>query len=97
MGLAGLGDLVLTCNAMQSRNFSFGHALGQGKSVTEILTSRVAVTEGVTSSTSVKELADKHNVEMPISANVHAIIHENKDIDAAISELMERPLRTEIT
>jgi len=97
MGLAGLGDLVLTCNAMQSRNFSFGHALGQGKSVAEILASRVAVTEGVTSSTSVKELADKHNVEMPISASVHAIIHESKDIDVAIAELMERPLRPETT
>lgn len=97
MGLAGLGDLVLTCNAMQSRNFSFGHALGQGKSVAEILASRVAVTEGVASSTSVKELADKHNVEMPISASVHAIIHENKNIDVAISDLMERPLRTEYT
>lgn len=97
MGLAGLGDLVLTCNAMQSRNFSFGHALGQGKSVADILASRVAVTEGVTSSTSVKELADKLNVEMPISASVHAIIHENKDIDTAISELMERPLRPETT
>jgi glycerol-3-phosphate dehydrogenase (NAD(P)+) len=97
MGLAGLGDLVLTCNAMQSRNFSFGHALGQGKSVAEILASRVAVTEGVTSSTSVKELADKLNVEMPISASVHAIIHENKDIDVVIAELMERPRRAETT
>jgi glycerol-3-phosphate dehydrogenase (NAD(P)+) len=97
MGLAGLGDLVLTCNAMQSRNFSFGHALGKGKSVAEILASRVAVTEGVTSSTSVKELADKLNVEMPISASVHAIIHENKDIDVVIAELMERPRRAETT
>ena len=97
MGLAGLGDLVLTCNAMQSRNFSFGHALGQGKSVAKILASRVAVTEGVTSSTSVKELADKLNVEMPISASVHAIIHENKDIDVVIAELMERPRRAETT
>ncbi len=97
MGLAGLGDLVLTCNAMQSRNFSFGHALGQGKSVEDILSSRVAVTEGVASSTSVKELADKLNVEMPISASVHAIVHENQDIDAAIAALMERPLKSEFT
>ncbi len=66
MGLAGLGDLVLTCNAMQSRNFSFGHALGQGKSPEEILAERVAVTEGVTSAISVSELAARMNIEMPI-------------------------------
>jgi len=95
MGLAGLGDLVLTCNAMQSRNFSFGHALGQGKSPEEILAERVAVTEGVSSAVSVVELAAKLGVDMPICETVHAIIHQGRDIDTAIRMLMERPLTVE--
>ncbi|MEX0694460.1 MAG: NAD(P)H-dependent glycerol-3-phosphate dehydrogenase [Rhodospirillales bacterium] len=95
MGLAGLGDLVLTCNAMQSRNFSFGHALGQGKSAPEILAERVAVTEGVTSAVSVVQLAATLGVDMPICTAVHAIIHEGRDIDTAIRMLMERPLTSE--
>ncbi len=95
MGLAGLGDLVLTCNAMQSRNFSFGHALGQGKSAAEILAERVAVTEGVTSAVSVIQLAAALGVDMPICAAVHAIIHEGRDIDTAIRMLMDRPLTSE--
>lgn len=95
MGLAGLGDLVLTCNAMQSRNFSFGHALGQGKIAAEILAERVAVTEGVTSAVSVVQLAASLGVDMPICAAVHAIIHEGRDIDTAIRMLMDRPLTSE--
>lgn len=95
MGLAGMGDLVLTCNAMQSRNFSFGYALGQGETVTQILASRVSVTEGVTSAVSVTELADKLGVDMPICHAVNAIIHHGQGIDGAIANLMDRPLRTE--
>lgn len=97
MGLAGIGDLVLTCNAMQSRNFSFGFALGEGKSVEEILASRVAVTEGVASSTSVMQLAAKKGVEMPICAAVHGIIHEGQDIDASVMSLMSRPPKAEFS
>lgn len=95
MGLAGLGDLVLTCNAMQSRNFSFGHALGQGRSPEDILAERVAVTEGVASAVSVAELAGKLGVDMPICNAVHAIIHEGRDIDTAMTMLMARPLTFE--
>jgi glycerol-3-phosphate dehydrogenase (NAD(P)+) len=95
MGLAGLGDLVLTCNAMQSRNFSFGHALGQGKSPDDILSERVAVTEGVASAVAVVQLAGKIGVDMPICETVHAIIHDGRDIDKAITMLMERPLTIE--
>lgn len=95
MGLAGMGDLGLTCNAMQSRNFSFGYALGQGQTVEEILSSRVAVTEGVTSAVSVTELAEKMDIDMPICQAVNAIIHHGQDIDSTISGLMDRPLKTE--
>ncbi|MCK5777410.1 MAG: NAD(P)-dependent glycerol-3-phosphate dehydrogenase [Rhodospirillales bacterium] len=95
MGLAGLGDLVLTCNAMQSRNFSFGYALGQGKTPEDILADRVAVTEGVTSAVSVTELAKSISVEMPICDAVHAIVHQGRDIDTAMTMLMARPLTFE--
>ena len=95
MGLAGLGDLVLTCNAMQSRNFSFGHAIGEGRTADEVLGERVAVTEGVASAVSVTQLAAKLGVEMPICETVYAIVHEGQDIDTSIRELMERPLKSE--
>ncbi len=97
MGLAGLGDLVLTCSAMQSRNFSFGHALGSGRTPEEVLAERIAVTEGVASAVSVSELAGKLGVDMPICKTVNAIVHHGQDIDAAIEALMLRPLRAEFT
>ena len=95
IGLGGLGDLVLTCSAMQSRNFSFGFAVGEGQDPQEILANRVAVTEGVASSVSVTQLAAKMKIEMPICEMVHAIIHEGQDIDDAVAELMQRPLKSE--
>ncbi|HEY4344880.1 MAG TPA: NAD(P)H-dependent glycerol-3-phosphate dehydrogenase, partial [Parvibaculum sp.] len=73
-GLSGLGDLVLTCNSPQSRNMSLGLALGQGKSLTEILGARSAVTEGVHSATAVIDLAATLNIEMPISEAVASIV-----------------------
>ena len=95
VGLGGLGDLVLTCNAMQSRNFSFGFAVGEGQKPKDVLASRVAVTEGVANAISVTQLAKKMKIEMPICETVHAIIHEGQDIDGAIISLMERPLKSE--
>lgn len=97
MGLAGLGDLVLTCNAMQSRNFSFGHALGTGRAADDVLSERIAVTEGVASAVSVTELAAKLDVDMPICAAVNDIVHHGCEIDAAITHLMQRPLKPEFT
>ncbi len=95
MGLAGLGDLVLTCTAMQSRNFSLGFQLGEGRPLADILASRVAVTEGVASAASVATLADSLGVELPISAGVDAILHHGRDIDAVVADLLARPLTRE--
>ena len=95
MGLAGLGDLTLTCNAMQSRNFSLGVALGKGTPLAEILAGRLAVTEGVASAASVVTLAKSLGVELPISEGVDAILHHGRDIDAVVAELLARPLRQE--
>lgn len=94
-GLSGLGDLILTCNSPQSRNMSLGMALGQGKSLAEILGSRHSVSEGVFSATAVVELAAKYDIEMPISAAVAAIVTGKSNVDEAILALLTRPFKSE--
>jgi glycerol-3-phosphate dehydrogenase (NAD(P)+) len=95
MGLSGLGDLTLTCNAMQSRNFSLGVALGEGQTLDDILQSRQSVSEGVASAESVVALAASLDVEMPICAAVNRIVTEGDDIDVTIAGLLSRPFRAE--
>ena len=95
MGLSGLGDLTLTCNGAQSRNFSLGTALGEGRRLEDVLAERRSVAEGVTTAVSVTELAGRLGVEMPISAAVHAVLHEGAAIDATIEALLARPFKSE--
>lgn len=95
MGLSGLGDLVLTCTALQSRNFSLGVALGRGTALAEILAGRRGVTEGVASAAAVVALAGRCGVEMPISAAVAAVVGGGADLDATIAGLLARPIRAE--
>ncbi len=95
MGLAGLGDLVLTCTSTQSRNFSLGQAIGQGQTMAEIVASRNSVAEGVTTALAVHKLAAKLGIEMPITAAVHAVLHEGAPIDQVIYDLLSRPFTTE--
>ena len=94
-GLCGLGDLVLTCASMTSRNTSLGHALGEGRALKEILGERRSVAEGVESAPAIVALAARHKVEMPICAAVEAILHERVSIDDAIRSLLSRPFRAE--
>ncbi|MCE9648001.1 MAG: NAD(P)-dependent glycerol-3-phosphate dehydrogenase [Parvibaculum sp.] len=94
-GLSGLGDLVLTCNSPQSRNMSLGLALGEGKSLADILGARNAVTEGVHSATAVVDLAATLNVEMPISEAVASIVTGKANVDEAIAALLTRPFKSE--
>jgi glycerol-3-phosphate dehydrogenase (NAD(P)+) len=96
MGLSGLGDLTLTCNAMQSRNFSLGVALGKGESLTDIMSSRLSVAEGVFSAEAVVQLAQKLDIHMPICEAADAILNHDADIDATVSALLARPQTTEI-
>jgi glycerol-3-phosphate dehydrogenase (NAD(P)+) len=96
-GLSGLGDLVLTCNAMQSRNFSLGVALGQGRALDDILAERKSVTEGVASAASVTDLARRLDVDLPICTAVDGVVNFYADIDATIEGLLARPLKEEIT
>ncbi|MDD3287889.1 MAG: NAD(P)-dependent glycerol-3-phosphate dehydrogenase [Alphaproteobacteria bacterium] len=95
MGLSGLGDLVLTCSSVQSRNMSLGVALGQGKSLADIIASRNSVTEGVYTAAAAVALAKKHKVDMPIVFAVDAILNHGAVIDDTIRELMARPLKLE--
>src|SRR3546814_11215064 len=81
MGLAGLGDLTLTCSAMQSRNFSLGVALGQGRKLDAILGERRSVAEGVWTASSVAGLARRLNFEMPICFAAEAVLHRGPPPD----------------
>jgi glycerol-3-phosphate dehydrogenase (NAD(P)+) len=94
-GLCGLGDLVLTCVSLTSRNMSFGAEQGQGKSAAEILSGRRSVAEGVMSAPAVIALAKKHGVEMPICEAVNAVLKGDASVDDVIVALLARPFRAE--
>ncbi|MDX2234540.1 MAG: NAD(P)H-dependent glycerol-3-phosphate dehydrogenase [Hyphomonadaceae bacterium] len=94
-GLCGLGDLVLTCASLTSRNTSLGAALGQGRSAAAVLAERRSVAEGVASAPAVVALAALHGVEMPICAAVDDLLAGRLDVDGAIGALLSRPFRAE--
>ena len=96
MGLSGLGDLLLTCSSRQSRNYSFGHALGEGKTVAAALAQSRGVVEGAATVKIAQALARKHGVDMPIVDAVHAIVDEGVAPDQEIARLLSRPLGPEI-
>jgi len=96
MGMCGVGDLFLTCSSMQSRNFSLGVALGEGKTLEEVLGDRIAVTEGVHTAKALRLMARNNAVDMPISRAVHEFLHEGAAIDDIIEKVLDRPLREEI-
>ncbi len=95
MGMCGAGDLMLTCSSMQSRNFSLGVALGEGKTLEEILGERVAVTEGVHTAKALRVMARNNAVDMPVSRAVHDFLEEGMSIDEVIEKTLDRPLRRE--
>jgi len=96
-GLAGLGDLVLTCTGDLSRNRSVGVELGKGRKLPDIVASMHGmVAEGVLTTTAAVGMARKLNVEMPITEQVHAILQEGKPPRDAIRELMTRPATNEV-
>jgi glycerol-3-phosphate dehydrogenase (NAD(P)+) len=94
-GLAGLGDLVLTCTGKLSRNRHVGEELGRGRGLAEIVGGMREVAEGVLTTRAVKLLASRAGVEMPITDQVHAVLYEGKAARDAAHELMTRPLRGE--
>ena len=94
-GLAGLGDLVLTCTGVLSRNRRVGVELGRGRRLAEILESMRMVAEGISTTASAVEMARQKGVEMPITEQMYAVLYENRSPPDAVRELMERRLKAE--
>jgi glycerol-3-phosphate dehydrogenase (NAD(P)+) len=94
-GLAGLGDLVLTCTGSLSRNRLVGIELGKGHALREIMANMRMVAEGVSTAAPLLGLAREHQIEMPITEQVDAILHAGKSPKDAIRDIMERPLKRE--
>jgi len=95
MGLAGFGDVMLTCSSLTSRNTSFGLALGKGTSLDNALAEQKGVVEGFKTAESVYHLAKQLGVDMPICAQVYGILYCQTDIDESIHHLLARPLADE--
>jgi glycerol-3-phosphate dehydrogenase (NAD(P)+) len=95
-GLAGLGDLVLTCTGSLSRNRQVGRALGAGRSLAEAVASTHMVAEGVHTTLAACALAERAGLEMPIAEQMRAVLHEGKPPRAALDELMLRSLKREV-
>ncbi|MGH1397587.1 MAG: NAD(P)H-dependent glycerol-3-phosphate dehydrogenase [Alphaproteobacteria bacterium] len=93
LGMCGIGDLMLTASSMQSRNFSLGAALGEGKSMEDVLGSRNAVTEGVHTAASALSLAKRYAVDMPITEAVNDCLSGVKTLDEAIEDMLNRPFK----
>lgn len=91
MGLAGVGDLFLTCSSPQSRNFSLGYKAARKQYEATDSTGRTALAEGVATAESVAALAQKMNIPMPLCSFVNAVLQQKVPIDSAIQELLERP------
>ena len=95
MGMAGLGDLVLTCTDNQSRNRRFGLALGQGKNVDDAMTSIGQVVEGYRNTKEVYLLAQRFGVEMPITNEIYAVLYQGKPAAEAARVLLSRERKAE--
>ena len=95
-GLSGIGDLVLTCTSTQSRNYSVGLQIGQGKKLDNILSHMNMVAEGVYTTRSAYALSRRHSIEMPIVAEIYQILFEGKPARQAVKALMGRDLKKEI-
>ena len=94
-GLAGIGDLIVTCTSVHSRNHSVGERLGKGEKIGDILGSMQMVAEGVWNSKVVHEIAQRLHVEMPICDLVYALCHEGYDSKNACAAMMNRALKAE--
>jgi glycerol-3-phosphate dehydrogenase (NAD(P)+) len=94
-GLSGLGDLLLTCSSRQSRNYSFGLKLGEGISASEAEVQIKGTVEGIATAKIVARLAKLQNIDMPISAAVHAVIDGGSNPEEEIARLLARPINPE--
>ncbi len=95
MGLSGLGDLILTCSSTQSRNMSLGKAIGEGRTLKEIMAERNSVAEGAHTVEIVYKIASDKGLEMPITDAVHRILKEGQNVRDVMDTLMARPFTSE--
>ncbi|KAF8349705.1 glycerol-3-phosphate dehydrogenase [Amanita rubescens] len=96
LGLAGVGDLFLTCSSPNSRNYTVGYRLGAGESLEEITKTLGSVAEGVSTAKAVKKYIDELGVRAPIASSVYEVLYEGKDTRTAVRELMELPPSREL-
>jgi glycerol-3-phosphate dehydrogenase (NAD(P)+) len=94
-GLAGIGDLVLTCTGKLSRNRYTGYELGKGKALPEIVSTMKMVAEGISTTLCVHQLAKREKVEMPICEQIYQVLYKKKNPRAALQDLMMRKLKSE--
>jgi glycerol-3-phosphate dehydrogenase (NAD(P)+) len=95
LGLSGVGDMVLTALSPQSRNHAFGFSLGQGVPLEDLLSNKKTLVEGVHTANAAVALAQKYDVDMPITFAVHQIINGNETIEGVVTQLLGRPLKKE--
>ncbi len=95
-GLAGMGDLVLTCTGALSRNRTVGTLLGRGKKLDEILRDAKFVAEGIKTAKSAQALAERHQIEMPITSEMYRVLYENESPREGVQRLMTRSLKAEV-
>ena len=95
MGLAGVGDLLLTCTAKLSRNYHVGYELGKGRPLSEVLAQTKMIAEGVSTTVSVRDLARREGIEMPIVEEVFKVLYEGKSPRDSLRDLMLRTLKVE--
>lgn len=95
-GLSGLGDLIVTCTSVHSRNWRAGNMLGKGKSVEEVLSEMGMVVEGIRTTQAAYELARKLEVEMPITNELYEVLFNDKSPEEAVTELMGRVKKHEV-
>ena len=92
-GMAGLGDLVLTCTSTSSRNFSLGKAIAEGRSVAELMNDRRTVAEGAFTAPVLRRIADERGIDMPIVTAVDDLLAGRRDLPAVLEALRTRPPR----
>ncbi|MCC5911890.1 MAG: NAD(P)H-dependent glycerol-3-phosphate dehydrogenase [Clostridiaceae bacterium] len=95
-GLSGIGDLIVTCTSMHSRNRRAGILMGKGKSLEETLKEIGMVVEGITTTNVAYELAQKYGIEMPITEEIYGVLYQNRNPKAAVESLMSRSKKNEI-
>ncbi len=95
IGLNGVGDLIVTCSSLHSRNYQAGLAIGKADSAEDFLASNTKTVEGILTTKTVYELAKELNIDMPITSEVYAVLYEGKRPSLALDDLMRRPLKAE--